>query len=595
MNSWEGGSRGRRLTAAQAADLRERAERRSREEGEPWGDTKGPLSLDQVRTVIHDIRVYQIELEMQNEELIRTQAELDASRERYFDLYDLAPVAYFTLSDTSLILEANLTAAHLLGVDRRALARVPLTRFVARGSQDVYYQHQRRLHETGLPQTCELVMRRSNGTSFDGHLESTLAPGTGGPRVGRMVLSDVTRRKQEESELRQLQYRLQHAEKTESLGRMAAALSHHFNNLLGVTTGNLELALGDLTPGSGLADRLTDARDAARLASRVSGMLRTYLGQVEEPASSNDLSAICRQILPILRASLPLGFDLDVELPETGPLVGPSESQLEQVLMNLVTNAWESVEGRRGRIRLGVSTIPGGDIPEANRFPVEWKPERMPYVCLAVTDPGQGIEEQDIEQIFDPFFSSKAFGRGLGLSVVLGSAKAHGGSMVIRSRVGRGSTVQVYLPLLAAEVGEPMRPRLGLLPRPNAEPLTILLVEDEDMVRRVGARMLERLGFLVMAARDGLEAVDLFRLHGSRIACVLSDVTMPGLNGWDTLEALREIDPAVRVILTSGFDRERAMSPDHAERPQAFISKPWTLEELGAVLEEQVGTTLEGG
>jgi len=593
MSTGRRDSHGRRLTPAQAAELRERAERRSREEGEPWGDTTGPLSLDQVRTTLHELRVYQIELEMQNEELLKAQAELDASRKRYFDLYDLAPVAYFTLNDSSIILEANLTAAHLLGTDRRSLARSPLTRFVSRGSQDVYYQHHRRLHETGLPQTSELVMRRSNGTSFDGHLESTLAPGTGGPRVGRTVLTDVTRRKQEESERRKLQYRLQHADKTESLGRMAAAISHHFNNLLGVTSGNLELAVGDLPPGSGLSDRLTDALAAARLASRVSGMLLTYLGQADEPAGSHDLTAICRTILPVLRASLPLGFDLDVELPEGDVLVGPSESQLEQALVNLVTNAWESVEGRQARIRLDVSTVAGGEIPEVNRFPVGWKPEQIPYVCLAVTDPGKGIQEDEIERIFDPFFSSKAFGRGLGLSVVLGSVQAHGGAILVRSSIDRGTTVKVYLPQLAAGVGEAEDPHPSTT-RPEGEPLTILLVEDDDMVRRVGVRMLERLGFLVLPARDGLEAIDLFRLHRSRIACVLSDVTMPGMNGWDTLAGLREIDPAVRVVLTSGFDRERAMSSDHAERPQAFISKPWTLEELADVLEEQVGGRAEG-
>jgi two-component system, cell cycle sensor histidine kinase and response regulator CckA len=139
------------------------------------------------------------------------------------------------------------------------------------------------------------------------------------------------------------------------------------------------------------------------------------------------------------------------------------------------------------------------------------------------------------------------------------------------------------------------RAPLSAPPRTGGDPLTILLVEDDDMVRRVAARMLERLGFVVLLARDGLEAVDLFQLNRNRITCVLSDVTMPGMNGWDTLAALRAIDPAVRVVLTSGFDRERAMSADHAERPQAFISKPWTLEELAVVLEEQVGVRLTEG
>ena len=190
--------------------------------------------------------------------------------------------------------------------------------------------------------------------------------------------------------------------------------------------------------------------------------------------------------------------------------------------------------------------------------------------------------EPDIKKIFDPFFFTKFVGRGLGLSVVLGLVRAHNGAITVVSAPGRGSTFRVYFPLLAQAA-----PRLpaGEAPgAPEAGGGTILLVEDEAGVRELAAKMLARLGFEVLTAPDGVEALALFQQHRAAIRCVLSDLTMPRMNGWATLTALRKLDPQLPVVLVSGYDEASVMAGDHPEQPQAFGSKPYTLKGLGDAL-----------
>jgi len=197
---------------------------------------------------------------------------------------------------------------------------------------------------------------------------------------------------------------------------------------------------------------------------------------------------------------------------------------------------------------------------------------------MEVVDAGSGIADEDIERLFDPFFSSKFTGRGLGLSVVLGIAQSHGGAVTVETAPGRGSTFRVFLPLSAE--------RVIRQPDQAAQSLeidgggTVLLVDDEPMVRKVGEGALTRLGFAVLLAKDGVEAVEVFRQHRDEVRCVLCDLTMPRMNGWETLTALRKLAPGLPVILASGYDRAYVMAGDHPELPQAFLSKPYQLQGL---------------
>lgn len=592
MNSDEPAPEGTDPTPEELAELRERAERRLEEESEPWSPKARRLSLDEVQQVVHELRVHQIELEMQNEELRRAQTALELSRERYFELYDLAPVAYLTLSESSAILEANLTAVRLLGEERSTLLRRPFTRFILPESQDVYYQHRRRLFDTGDAQRCELEMRGADETVFTASLESTLARGHDGESVHRAVVSDITQRKREEADRLALEQRVQQAEKAESLGRMAGAIAHHFNNLLGVTMGNLELQLDEFPAGGSTDEGLTDALSAARSAADVGRMLLTYVGQEQVEQSPRDLSDICRASLPVLRATLPPDVQLEADLPSHGPTVDVSDAAVPEVLRSLVTNAWEASAPGGGVIRMTLGTVAAADIPERGRFPKGWSPVFERYALLAVTDEGSGMDRKEIESVFDPFFSSKAFGRGLGLSVSLGTVKAHDGAMVVKSAPGNGTTVEVYLPASNQVAPEPVA--RDATPARTMEG-TVLVVDDEPMIRSLAARMLRRLGFDVLTAEDGVVALEVYDEHAEAIVCVICDLTMPRMNGWETLTALRERRPGLPIVLASGYDRAQVMAGEHRERPQTFLSKPWNIARLRAALETALAEWAEGG
>jgi two-component system, cell cycle sensor histidine kinase and response regulator CckA len=260
------------------------------------------------------------------------------------------------------------------------------------------------------------------------------------------ITRDITNRKREEKEKAKLEVLSRQLQKADSLGRMAGAIAHHFNNQLAVVMGNLELAIADMPQGKKLSENLTAAIQATRRASNVSGLMLTYLGQTPDKHEPLDLSEVCRQNLPLFRAAIPHQLVLETDLPSPGPRIRANKNQIEQALTNMIKNAWESCEGR-GTISIGIKTVPAESIPTSNRFPVDWQPQGIAYAGLEVRDTGCGIVEKDIERIFDPFFSSKFPGRGLGLPVVLGIARAHCAAVAVESEPGRGSLFRIFLPL----------------------------------------------------------------------------------------------------------------------------------------------------
>jgi PAS domain S-box-containing protein len=591
------------------------------------------LSLEETQRMLHELRVHQIELEIQNEELRTKQVELDIARKRYFNLYDLAPVGYCTLSEEGLILEANLAAADMMGIARHKLIKQPLSRFIPPEYQNTYYLRRKQLRETGKPQNCELRIIKNDATSFWAHLTATVIEDIDTALINIIVLSDITERKQAEEALHEsekhyrtlvegtpgivyafsskrggvyyssrtteilgyspeqlyaqpmlwhnsihpddlpiveqsirntttfkpfcIEYRIldslgnwrwfedrstgyhvdgtdiimeglalditerklaeealrssnshfqrivstvpamlydyilypdgsnrfiyvspnchdileledkeilqdmdifwkmihpddierlqeediaanllgrtfnvevriitksermkwvqlssranpappgvpaiwsgyvlditerKHAEaekaeleaqnrqlqKSESLGRMAGAIAHHFNNQLNAVMGNLEMAMDDLPLGVNSNENLVSAMQAARKAADVSRLMLTYLGQTPGKHEPIDLSETCRQNLPLLQAATPKGIILSAEFPPSGPIIRADTNQIRQIFTNLITNAWESTSDNRGTIALTVKTVPHVDIPASNRFPMDWQPK----------------------------------------------------------------------------------------------------------------------------------------------------------------------------------------------------------------------------
>ena len=398
------------------------------------------------------------------------------------------------------------------------------------------------------------------------------------------IIHDITERKRAEEAREELQGQLIQFEKAESLGRMAGAIAHTFNNQLAVVIGNLELALEDMPQDAALIENLTSAMQGAHNAAEVSGLMLTYLGQTTCKYIPIDLSEICRQSVSFLQTSALKETTFNVDLLTPGPVVRGNANQIQQVLVNLTTNAWEAMNQQQGEIDVIVKTLPRGDIPPRLYFPPDWKPENETYAYLEIRDTGCGIEGKDIDKVFDPFFTSKFTGRGLGLAVVLGIIKAHGGAVAVDSEKGAGSSFKVYLPVTAESVAQ--KPDEMIRASDVKTGGTILLVEDEEMIRNMTTSMLTRMGFKVLEAIDGVDAVEIFQKHQDEIDVVVSDLTIPRMDGWETLAALRRIRADLPVILASGYDECVVFAGDHLESPQAFLHKPYKMSALKESLEK---------
>jgi PAS domain S-box-containing protein len=261
------------------------------------------------------------------------------------------------------------------------------------------------------------------------------------------LVADITQDQQAEENKKNLEATNRQLQKTESLGRMARAVAHHFNNQLTVVIGNLHLAMLDLSKGESPHTKIGEAMKASDKAAEMSGLMLTYLGQSFDKHEPLDLAETCRQSLPMLKTLVSEDVVLEANLPSPGPVIMANANQILQVLTNLTTNAGESVGAGRGTIHLCVKTVFSINIPVLHRFPLEWEPNNNAYACVELRDTGCGIEDKDIEKLFDPFFSTKFTGRGMGLPVVLGIVRAHGGGVTVESEPSRSSTFRVFIPV----------------------------------------------------------------------------------------------------------------------------------------------------
>jgi CheY-like chemotaxis protein len=345
----------------------------------------------------------------------------------------------------------------------------------------------------------------------------------------------------------------------------------------------------------------------------------TYLGHTSDKREPLDVSEVCRRFMPMLQAVLASNVVMEIDIPTPGPVVNANENLIQQVLSNLVTNAHEATGEKSGVICIRVKRVSPAEI-SGELFPIDWQPTDSFYACLEVQDGGTGIAADDIDKLFDPFFSRKFTGRGLGLPLVLGIARGHGGAVGVESKLGQGSVFRVYLPLAADEVlrppdttfpssmvslpaGENDSPAMenrGITLAKDAPPIpspnksgggTVLLVEDEEMLRNMTKTMLTRLGFAVLSARDGVEALEVFHQHQEEIHIVLCDLTMPRMNGWETLAALRQLKPDIPAILISGCNEAQVMAGDHPEWPVGFLGKPFTRKGLSEAINQALLAT----
>jgi signal transduction histidine kinase/ActR/RegA family two-component response regulator len=399
------------------------------------------------------------------------------------------------------------------------------------------------------------------------------------------LIEDITEQKRMEAEQREMELRLQQIEKAEALSRMAGAIAHHFNNQLMVILGNLDLAGEHCQEDENARRNLIAMKKATQKAAEVSHLMLIYAGSDFEKKDAIDLNEFCNTQVPAIEASLPNHIRLNTAFPEPGLNALVNVGQIQQALMHLITNAVEAIGDRPGTIHVSLGTMSGSDIPAVHRYPVDRQPRADgAYVCIVVSDTGCGIADDDLHRIMDPFFTSKFTGRGMGLAFVLGILRGHDGFLCVESEPQRGSTFRIFLPRVEAKAAiQPVS--MHQQPDFHAEG-QVLVVEDEPLVLDVTEMILKRLGFTVVRAANGLEALHVFEKSPEQFRFVISDLAMEYLDGWELLSAMRRIRPDIPVILASGYNEAHVLKGEHADLPQAILEKPYQIQQLIAAIQK---------
>ena len=673
-----------------AIKLRGLAEECFREGMEPSSDTVDLQVSEETRLMFHQLCAHQIELELQNETLRQTQGELESARTRYFDLYDQAPVGYLTLSDTGLILEANLTAANLLDLARDSLIGQPLTRFIHANDQDIFHLYRKQNLDTCEgPNGCELRMAKQDGSIFWAHLATSTVRQAGGPAECRIVINDISNLKRTEKAMTQNEqnateaknllklvldtipvrlfwkdlnsvylgcnvlfaqdagyqvpeeliglddydmvwkeqadmYRrddlevmnsgtpkwryeetqttpegkqiwlatskvpirdadeniigilgayeditqrkwaeeeLLKAKNLESLGLLAAGIAHDFNNILMVILGNISFAKTLLAPQDKAYQRLVDAETASLKAKNLTRQFLTFSKGGAPVKNAISAAHLIKNYGHFALSGTK--STCDYNLPDDLWKIDADDGQIGQVITNILINADQSMpEG--GTIKVDGENVV---VTEDHGLPLRLGN----YVKISFKDQGNGIPEQYLGKIFDPYFTIM---------------RKHEGYIVAQSTADAGTTVTLFIPALVSQVTRPEVDETQILNGTGK----ILIMDDDEMILQIVGAALEDLGYEVAVAHDGTAAVSMYadaRQTAQPFDAVILDLTVPGgMGGKEAVQKLLEIDPKAKVIVSSGYCNDPVMAEYKSYGFSGMIAKPYRLSELSKQMQQ---------
>jgi PAS domain S-box-containing protein len=395
---------------------------------------------------------------------------------------------------------------------------------------------------------------------------------------------DITRRKKAEEERRKVEEKLLQAQKLESLGVLAGGIAHDFNNMLMVVLGNAELAQMDISETSPARQRLEDINNVAIKAADLCKQMLAYSGKGRFVVRPVNLSEIVGEMGRMLDVSVSKKAMLNYSLEKGLPPIEADAVQIRQIIMNLIINASEALGEKSGAI-----SVKTGLMECDSRYLMETQFQgdigEGPYAYLEISDTGCGMDKATMEKIFDPFFTTKFTGRGLGLAAVLGIVRGHKGGLRVSSEPGKGTTFRVFFPVMLTD-----QTAVSSEEKSETEAFkgrgTILLVDDDESIRLICTLLLKRIGFDVLSASDGRDALDVFNKHRTDIRCVILDLTMPHMDGEETFRELLKIDPDVRVIMSSGYNEQEIAQKISGKGFSGFVQKPYNLNNLTDILKK---------
>lgn len=557
-----------------------------------------PPSQNELQKVIHELSVHQIELEMQQEELLQSRAKLEEHLACYTELYDFAPLGYLTLARDSTILRVNLTGTRLLGVERSLLVGDCFAKFVSPEEMPAFNTLLERAFSCRDHLSCEVMLRSDVTQGLPDDQSLSMNKGAVNNRMVRIdavvsddrqecrtVITDISSQKQLEQENRELQDRFMKTRKMESIGRMAGGVAHDFNNMLQIILGSIDL----LSTSAGLNSDVMAIIDDLRLSVLKSAALPHQLlvfarKQTIEPKVLDFNVAVAEMHNMLKRL---IGEDIDLAFVPGKDLwaVKMDPSQIDQIMTNLTLNSRDAIQGA-GAIIIETRNIVV-DASYSQSHPGSFPGE---YVQLMVRDDGHGIDKETINSIFEPFFTTKPITEsyGLGLATVYGIVSQNNGFIEVFSREGDGTTFEIYLPRCGDDVVEsPKAEESGELPGGDE---TILLVEDDDTVRKNTAAFLKSFGYRVLAAQSPAEAFSISSGEPGDIHLLVADMIMPEMNGWDLSEELIKSRPGLRRLFISGYTADVFEHNGKQNKNIPFLGKPFSRIDLAFKVREVLGS-----
>ncbi len=392
------------------------------------------------------------------------------------------------------------------------------------------------------------------------------------------LYNDITQIKQMELKQLETQKRTLQTQRLESMGLLAGGVAHDFNNYLLSIIGNLDMIMSDNHPNQKLIEQLNEIKNQTQELTKLTKQLLAFSGKGKFTLNSINLNDVISEISQLIRASVPKKIQLNYQLEKNLLLIEGDHGQIQQMLINLITNAIEAIGDANGTITIatGIRTI---DSDYINKNKIGNMIDPGIYVYIEITDTGEGIPPEIQERMFEPFFSTKEVGRGLGLSAVMGIVKGHNGTINVYSEPKKGSTIKCLFPAQNAQHKREGKETL-VSETPTNKKQTIMVVDDELMVRNTLKRILEKSGYDVILADDGIDAISKFKNYKDEISLVIMDLTMPKMDGATAFSELKLIKSNVKVLLSSGYNEQELSQRFVSKGLAGFLQKPYGMKDL---------------
>ena len=500
----------------------------------------------------------------------RTEEALREGENKFRALAETTTAAIFMFQGATM-LYANPAAERITGYTRDELFGMNFWDVIHPDYRDrVKERGLARQEDADVPVRSEVKLQTKTGEVRWVDYAGTLFDYGGKPAVlGTAV--DITERRRAESERRNLEAQVRNAQKLESLGVLAGGIAHDFNNLLTGILGSASLALMKIPEDSPAKEQLQRILTASEKAAELTSQMLAYAGKGRFVLGALDLNQLVRDVIPLVQASISKKTTLRQSFAENLPNIEADKTQLHQVVMNLITNASEALDGNEGEVLIRTGALEASTDPKRSKTTAA-------QVFLEVSDAGSGMDVDIQGKIFEPFFTTKFTGRGLGLAAVQGIVRSHGGTIRVDSKPDRGTKFTVSF----AATSRGLSPILEEVetPRVFTGTGTILVIDDKESVRDVARVALEETGYTVVLASDGHEAVEIFGERAYAIDAVLLDMSMPRMDGEETLAKLRSVQPRIRVVLTSGYSEQEISEKFAGKGLAGFVQKPFRASEL---------------